>query len=98
VLPDTNSDPLTSATGSIEGRMKIIDPLMSTGPSARVEVVQWSDSEVCVRLPRQVFVGATIHLRTADKIFVGEVRDCHLVQSGHEIHIRVNEILTCAPR
>jgi hypothetical protein len=73
--------------------MKVINPLTSTGPSARVEVVNWSDSEVCVRLPRQVFVGALIHLRAADKIFMGEVRQCHAMESGHEIHIRVNEIL-----
>jgi hypothetical protein len=72
--------------------MKVIDPLLSTGPSARVEVVRWSDSEVCVRLPRQVFIGATIHLRTADRILVGEVRQCHAVELGHEIHIQVKEI------
>lgn len=72
--------------------MKIIDPLLTMGPSARVEVVNWSDSEVCVRLPRQVFVGAMIHLRTANKIFVGEVRDCQVLESGHEIHIQVREL------
>ena len=82
MLTHSNSGPRTESTGSIDGRMKVIDPLMSSGPSARVEVVQWSGSEVCVRLPRQVFVGATIHLRTADKIFVGEVRDCQAMESG----------------
>jgi hypothetical protein len=74
--------------------MKIIDPLLTMGPSARVEVVNWSDSEVCVRLPRQVFVGAMVHLRTADTIFVGEVRHCHPTESGHEIQIQVREILS----
>jgi hypothetical protein len=93
VLTHSNSDPPTQAAGSIEGRMKIIDPLTSTLPSARVEVVKWSDSEVCVRLPRQVFVGAMVHLRTADKIFVGEVRQCDTTESGHEINIQVKEIL-----
>lgn len=92
MLTHSNSDPPIFSTGSIEGRMKIIDPLLTMGPSARVEVVNWSDSEVCVRLPRQVFVGAMIHLRTANKIFVGEVRDCQVLESGHEIHIQVREL------
>jgi hypothetical protein len=73
--------------------MKIIDPLLTMGPSTRVEVVNWSDAEVCVRLPRQVFVGAMVHLRTADKIFVGEVRQAHPMEGGHEIHIQVKEVL-----
>jgi hypothetical protein len=93
VLTQSSSDPLIRSTGSIEGRMKIIDPLLTMGPAARVEVVNWSDSEVCVRLPRQVLVGTMVHLRTADKIFVGEVRHAHALESGHEIHIRVKEIL-----
>jgi hypothetical protein len=69
--------------------MKVIDPLMSTGPSARVEVVDWSDSEVRVRLARQILIGAMVHLRAAGKILMGEVRHCHAMESGHEIHIRV---------
>jgi hypothetical protein len=85
VLTQPNSDPLTHSTGSIEGRIKIIDPLVTMGPSARVEVVNWSDSDVCVRLPRQVLVGTMVHMRTADKIFVGEVRHAHPLESGHEI-------------
>ncbi len=93
MLTQTNSDPPIRSTGSIEGRMKIIDPLLTMGPSARVEVVNWSDSEVCVRLPRQVLVGAMVHLRAADKIFIGEVRRANSLESGHEIHIQVKEIL-----
>jgi hypothetical protein len=92
VLTQSNSDPPTLSTGSIEGRMKMIDPLLTMGPSARVEVVNWSDSDVCVRLPRQVLVGTMVHLRTANKIFVGEVRRAHALESGHEIHIQVKEI------
>jgi hypothetical protein len=93
MLTHSTSEARTQALGPIDGRMKIIDPLLTMGPSARVEVVNWSDSEVCVRLPRQVLVGAMVHLRTADNIFVGEVRHAHPLESGHEIHIRVKEIL-----
>lgn len=73
--------------------MKVIDPLMSSGPSTRVQVVRWSDSEVCVRVPRQVLVGATVHLRTADKTIVGEVRYADLMNGESEIRILVKDLL-----
>jgi hypothetical protein len=92
VLTQSDLEPGVQPTGPIDGRMKVIDPLMSTGPSARVQVVRWTDSEVCVRVPRSVLVGAMVYLRTAKKTLVGEVRQCEPVDDENEIRVRVKEV------
>jgi hypothetical protein len=73
----------------IEGRMKVINPLMSAGPSARVQIVKRVDSEVWIRSPRKVLVGATVHLRMGTEILVGEVRHCGPMDSEHDVDVVV---------
>jgi hypothetical protein len=90
---ESNADLPAQVTEPIDGRMKVIDPLRSSGPSVRVQVVQWSDSELCVRAPHRVSMGALVHLRTANRVLVGEVRDCTPTHTGHEIRVVVKEIL-----
>jgi hypothetical protein len=75
----------------IDCRMKVIDPLMSTGPSARVRIVKWVDSEIWLRASRRVLVGASVHLRMGSEIFIGEVRSCQPADTEHEIHVLVKE-------
>jgi hypothetical protein len=93
MLTQSNSERRIQATGPIDGRMKVIDPLLSSGPSTPVQVVRWSDSEVCVRVARRVLVGATVHLRTADKTIIGEVRHGDLTNGENEIRILVKDLL-----
>jgi len=76
-----------------DARMKVIDPLLSTGPSRPVQVLRCADSEMWIRVPLRIFVGATVHLRSAQGIFVGEVRGCEATDTEHEIHVRINESL-----
>jgi hypothetical protein len=71
--------------------MKVIDPLLSSGPSTRIQVLRWVDSEICGRAPRRVLVGATVHLRTSAGIFLGEVRHCEPTDTEHEIRVLVKE-------
>lgn len=90
---ESNAEPGAQATAPIDGRMKVIDPLRSGGPSTRVQVVQWSDSELRVRTPHRVSIGALVHLRTATRVLVGEVRDCTSADAGNEIRVQVREVL-----
>ena len=88
MLSHSNPEAL-EAPGAIDCRMKVIDPIMSTGPSARVQIVKWVDSEIWVRAQRTVLVGATVHLRMGTGIFVGEVRHCESRETEHEIHVLI---------
>jgi hypothetical protein len=62
MLSHSTSDARTQTLGPIDGRMKVIDPLLSIGPSTRIQVLRWVDSEIWVRAPRRVLVGATVQL------------------------------------
>jgi hypothetical protein len=90
---ESNTELRAEATGPIDGRMKVIDPLRPSRPSMRVQVVEWSDSELCVRAPQGVLIGSLIHLRTADRVLVGEVRGCTATHTENEIRILVKEVL-----
>ncbi len=79
---------------TVEGRMKVIDPLMSTGPSVRVVVLQRSDSEIRFRGPRALIVGASVHLRISQLIFIGEVEESRSVGTEHEVRMRIREALS----
>jgi hypothetical protein len=84
---------LTPVPLPIEARMKVIHPLLSTGPSTPVRIIQCSYSHMSVRVPSGVFLGAMVHLRTSSRILVGEVRYSEPVDSEYEIHVRVDQIL-----
>jgi len=91
MLTDANVESLSEAIGPIDARMKVIDPLISMGPSTPVRVIQWSESEVGIRVPGDVFVGAMIHLRMPDRMIFGEVRYCVPVREEFQIRVRVRD-------
>ena len=72
--------------------LKVIDPLVSTGPSTRVQVIRESNTDVSVRVPRPVFVGAAVHLTMRNRILMGEVRECVATDIDHEIRLAVREV------
>ena len=90
---ESNAELRAEASGPIDGRMKVIVPLSPSRPSMRVQVVEWSDPEVCVRAPQGVLVGSLIHLRTADRVLVGEVRGCTPTHTENEIRVLIKEVL-----
>jgi hypothetical protein len=77
----------------VEGRMKVIDPLMSTGTSVRVAVLQRSGSEIRFRGPRALIVGASVHLRISQQIFIGEVEESRPIATEHEVRMRIKEAI-----
>lgn len=90
---ESNTDLRAEATVPIDGRLKVIDPLRPRRPSVRVQVVEWSDSELCVRAPQGLPIGTLVHLRTADRVLVGEVRGCTPSHTENEIRVVVKEVL-----
>jgi hypothetical protein len=71
---------------------KMIDPQMCAGPAARFRMAPGSDSEVSVRVPNRVLVGATVHLRARERTAVGGVRHCAPIEAEFEIRVLVREI------
>jgi hypothetical protein len=75
-----------------DARMKVVNPLTSTGPSIGAWVVNESANTLLVRFPRVVFVGALVQVRTRGKIVFGEARSCTFKGSEYEIDIEKKEI------
>jgi hypothetical protein len=89
-LPSVGELPCECA--GADARMKVINPLTSTGPSVRALVVNESASELIVRFPRAVFAGALVQVRTQGKIVFGEARRCTSKGSEYEIYIEKKEL------
>jgi hypothetical protein len=87
----STSEMRTPTLGPIDGRMKVINPLLSSGPSTAIQVLRSVESEIWIRAPRRVLIGATVHLRTAAGIFLGKVRHCEPTDTEHEIHVLIKE-------
>lgn len=85
-------DEQASEETEIVAHMKVIAPLMSTGPAVRARVVKDSANVLTVRLPHIVFAGALVQIRIQSRILFGEARRCIAKESEYEIEIEKQEI------
>jgi hypothetical protein len=81
-----------SAGSEIVAHVKVLDPLLSTGPSTRARVVNDSASTVIINFPRIVFAGALIQIRMQSKMLFGKARRCTAKGSEYEVEIEKQEI------
>jgi hypothetical protein len=70
-----------------EARVKVLDPLTSTGPSMNAELISSSKTDLRVRVPRCIYPGSSVQVRTSEEIAFGVVRSC--VTAGAEYEILV---------
>jgi hypothetical protein len=66
-------------------RVKVLDPLISLGPSFQASLVDTSDKGLKLQVPRSILPGSVVQIRLQDRIVLGEVRYCN--PSGSEFHI-----------
>ena len=87
--PDVNMvDQSSQSDGAVApARVKVLNPLTSTGPSMRAELLNSSDEGLQVRVPRSILVGSMVQVRTREGIAFGEVRSSAV--SGEEFEIGV---------
>lgn len=76
-----------SEAAAVPARVKVLNPLTSTGPSMHGELLNSSVDDLQVRVPKCVLVGSTVQVRTTAGIAFGEVRSS--VASGAEFEIGV---------
>ena len=70
-------------------RLKVIDPLLTMGPSAAAEVLSASQSVLRIRVPRRVLAGSKVQIRTEQRILFGEVLSAAAMPAGFEIVVDV---------
>jgi hypothetical protein len=69
----------------IAARIKVINPLMSTGPSTAARVLSLSDTCLKLLVSRAILAGSMIQLRISKRVVFGRVRCC--IASGNEFEI-----------
>jgi hypothetical protein len=68
-------------------RIKVLDPITSNGPSGEATVLNSSSRGLHARVPRSIFVGSLVHVRSSLGNAFGKVRYC--IPSGEEFQIGV---------
>jgi hypothetical protein len=81
--------PITNIAVPGPARLKVVDPLLSMGPSKHVEILSASDCILRMRVPRIMFVGSKVQVRTNARIMFGEVIAVTQVGTGSEIVVDV---------
>jgi hypothetical protein len=54
-------------------RLKVLDPIATTGPSSQAEILSASEFALRVRTGRRVLPGSKVQVRTNTRIMFGEV-------------------------
>lgn len=75
----------------IAARVRVLNPLLSTGPSALVHVENRSDGGLRLSAPRQILVGSLVQILMPGEILLGEVRSCLPIEDQYEIGIKITE-------
>jgi hypothetical protein len=93
--PDSfNSDAAeTTAQHSVRAlasaRVKVLNPLTSTDPPMRAELLSFTGSDLRCRVPRLILVGSTVQVRTGQNVAFGDVRSSVAIGSEFEIELDV---------
>jgi len=77
--PDINSN--------AAAKIKVLDPITSLGPSSPAHLMNASPRSLHVRVPRFIYVGALVHVRSSIGLSFGYVRYC--IPAGAEFQIGV---------
>jgi hypothetical protein len=72
-------------------RIKVLDPMVSLGPSFQGRVVNTSSKGLKVRGPRPILQGSVVQVRFRDRIVLGRVKYCLPVEDEFDIGVRLRE-------
>lgn len=75
----------------IAARVRVLNPLLSTGPAALVHVEDRSDGGLRLSVPRQILVGSLVQVLMPGEILLCEVRSCSPTEDQYEIGVKIIE-------
>jgi hypothetical protein len=79
----------SQATPVMPARVKVLNPLLSMGPSMHAELLGFSEGVLKLRVPQHVLVGSTVQVRTPGRVAFGEVRSSMPAGEQDEIEVTV---------
>jgi hypothetical protein len=72
-------------------RIKVLDPMVSLGPSFQGRVVNTSTKGLKVRVPHSILQGSIVQVRFKDRIVLGKVKYCLPAKGEFHIGVRLKE-------
>lgn len=73
-------------------RVKILQPMITTGPSMHAEVLGFNEHRMSVRVPRMIVVGSTVQVRSGERVAFGSVLSSAAVGPDYEIEVDVERL------
>jgi hypothetical protein len=70
-------------------RVKLIDPVVSSGPSAAAELLELSDTHMSVRLGKAIVVGAMLQIRNGTRLARGRAVECAAAPPGYAVRLKI---------
>jgi hypothetical protein len=89
MTPSDESAVHAHARPQAPARVKILNPVTSTGCSMHAEILRCSGVDLQVRVPRNVLIGSIVQVRTSQMIAFGEVRSATPAGAVFEIGVAV---------
>ena len=84
----TNLD-IRTAGVSAPARVKILHPVITTGPSMHAEILGLAEKWMQVRVPRLIVVGSTVQVRGGGRVAFGSVSASVAVGPDYDIRVDV---------
>jgi hypothetical protein len=73
-------------------RVKILQPMITTGPSMHAEILSLDEHTIRVRVPRLIVIGYTVQVRSGQRVAFGSVRAAVQVGAEYEIEVDVERL------
>jgi hypothetical protein len=77
----------TPAAAEVTARVKILNPLISSGPSMHGALLGFTNTGLQLRVPRCILLGSIVQVRTPGRVVFGEVRSSTPVGEQYEIEV-----------
>jgi hypothetical protein len=75
----------------IAARLKCLNPLTSTGPSARARIIEISYHGMKLRMNRELLPGGLVQIIVSNQVLMGTVRYARRTENEFEVGIRLTE-------
>lgn len=75
----------------VHARMKSVNPLTSTGPSAIARIIEISRGGLKLRAGERFMIGASVQIVAERRIFTGKVRHCQSIDGDFHIGVQLAE-------
>lgn len=72
-------------------RIKVLNPMLTTGPSSDAEIIGFSDDRLKVRVTTLIMVGSMVQIRSGERIAFAKVIATSLTGPDFEIEIDVKQ-------